>query len=163
MNWIKQILLLILLLLIQVLVLQNLHLVGLCHPYIYVLFLLYMPRLPRWAELLIAAALGCVMDIFCTSPGVHMAACVAVGFIRGLLLDRIGPESKRITGMISSASLGKVEFIKWTIWLVLCHHCLVFWLEAWSLQLLAWSLLCAIVSSVMTIVLAFGYNTLVHD
>lgn len=163
MNWIKQIILLLLLVLLQVLVFQNLHFMGICHPYIYVLFLLCMPVLPRWAELLIGAALGCVMDMFFLSPGVHMAACVALCYVRGRILEGMGPESKRIQGRIDSTALGLVEYIKWVIVLVLCHHILVFLLDAWSLHLLVWSLLSALLSSAITIAMVFGYNALTHD
>lgn len=163
MTWIKAILKLILLLLVQFLVFQNLHFMGICHPYIYILFLITMPQLPRWAELLVGAAMGLLMDMICVSPGVHMAACVAMMFLRGILLQHFVQDVKRVTGEIGSLEIGRIEFIRLAIWTTLCHHALIFLLEAWGTTHFMWVLLTTLVSSAITFGVVFGFDTLRHD
>lgn len=163
MRWIKQLFTFIGLLLVQVLVFQNLHFMGICHPFVYVLFLICMPQLPRWAEMLIGAVVGLIMDAFCYSPGVHMSACVAVMFLRGVLLEHLVQDAQRITGQITGASLGRSEFIRLALWLILCHHGLVFLLDAWSLQHILWLVLTVLVSGVMTFIVALIYDAINHD
>ena len=72
MDWTKQIVRYVVIMLLQVLLFDQLQLMGICHPYIYVLCLLMMPiTLPRISDMLIGAVVGLVMDIFCNSLGVH--------------------------------------------------------------------------------------------
>lgn len=163
MTWIKAILKLIALLLVQVLVFQNLHFMGICHPYVYILFLIIMPQLPRWAELLVGAAVGLLMDMICSSPGVHMGACVAMMFLRGILLQHFVQDAKRVTGEIDSLEIGRTEFIRLSVCSILCHHTLIFLLEAWGTTHLLWVLLTALVSSAVTISITLCFNALRHD
>ena len=66
MDWTKQIVRYIVVMMLQVLLFDQLQLWGACHPYIYILCLLMLPiTLPRSADLLIGAAVGLIMDIFC--------------------------------------------------------------------------------------------------
>lgn len=163
MIWIKQLFTFIGFLLLQVLVFQNLHFLGICHPFVYVLFLLCMPQLPRWAEMLIGAVVGLIMDAFCYSPGVHMAACVAVMFARGVLLENMVQDVWRIKGQITGESVGKSEFIHLALWLIMCHHSIVFLLDAWNVQHILWIALTLLVSGIMTFVMALIYDAINHD
>ena len=75
MVWIKQTGRFLLLLLLQVLLINNLQFLGVCHPYIYIFSLLVMPiTLPRWADMLIGGVVGLILDMFCNSLGVMLAA-----------------------------------------------------------------------------------------
>lgn len=83
-------------LLAQVLVLKRMT-VGLeAFPYIdillYPLFILLLPlRMPRPLVMLIAFAMGMLVDIFYNSPGVHASASVFTAFIRPIVLKRLEP------------------------------------------------------------------------
>ena len=159
MAWIRQIGCFVLLLLLQVLLINNLQFLGVCHPYIYILCLLMMPiTLPRWADMLIGAFVGLVVDIFCNSLGVHIAACVLLMYVRPYLIDAYVSDRERLIGDIDTQSIGVPDFIKYIVILVLLHHTMVFCLTAWSFSHFWFTLLEIVVSSAVSIVLIIGYD-----
>lgn len=159
MAWIRQIGRFVLLLLLQVLLINNLQFLGVCHPYIYILCLLMMPiTLPRWADMLIGAFVGLVVDIFCNSLGVHIAACVLLMYVRPYLIDAYVSDRERLIGDIDTQSIGVPDFIKYIVILVLLHHTMVFFLTAWSFSHFWFTLLEIVVSSAVSIVLIIGYD-----
>ena len=102
MDWSKQIGRYVLIMLLQVLVFNQLQLWGVCHPYIYVLCLLMMPiTLPLSVDMLIGAAAGFIMDIFCNSMGIHMASCILLMYARRYLLGVIVNDRERLNEQIS--------------------------------------------------------------
>lgn len=159
MAWIRQIGHFVLLLLLQVLLINNLQFLGVCHPYIYILCLLMMPiTLPRWADMLIGAFVGLVVDIFCNSLGVHIAACVLLMYVRPYLIDAYVSDRERLIGDIDTQSIGVLDFIKYIVILVLLHHTMVFCLTVWSFSHFWFTLLEIVVSSAVGIVLIIGYD-----
>jgi len=161
MDWTKQIGRYVLVMLLQVFLFNQLQLWGVCHPYVYVLCLLMMPiTLPHSADMLIGAAVGLVMDIFCNSLGVHTAACILIMFIRPYLLGLIVNDKDRLNEQISLRAVGMEAFAKYIVILVLVHHFAVFMLAAWSWAHIGFVLLETLVSAVFTIVLVIGYNML---
>lgn len=161
MIWIKQTGRFLLLLLLQVLLINNLQFLGVCHPYIYIFSLLVMPiTLPRWADMLIGGVVGLILDIFCNSLGVHIAACIMLMYVRPYLIGAYVSDRERLTDEIDVRSIGVVNFVKYTILLVLLHHTMVFFLTAWSVQHFWFTLLEVVVSSVVSIILIIGGDLL---
>ena len=161
MEWTKQIGRYLLILVLQVLLFDQLQLWGACHPYIYVLCLLMMPiTLPHSADMLIGAFAGFIMDIFCNSLGVHMAACILLMYIRPYLIGFIVNDKDRLNEQISLHAIGMEALLKYTVIMVLIHHLTVFSLAAWSWSHMGFVLLETIVSSTITILLVIGYNVL---
>lgn len=161
MDWIKQIGRYILVMLLQVLLLDQLQLWGACHPYLYILCLLMMPiTLPHSVSMVIGAAVGLVMDIFCNSLGVHTAACILLMFIRPYLIGVIVNDKDRLNEQISLRAIGMEALIKYVVILVLIHHLTVFLLAAWSWTHIGFVLLETLVSSLITISLIIAYNAL---
>lgn len=161
MEWTKQIGRYLLIMVLQVLLFDQLQLWGACHPYIYVLCLLMMPiTLPHNVDMLIGAFAGFIMDIFCNSLGVHMAACILLMYIRPYLIGFIVNDKDRLNEQISLHSIGMEALLKYTVIMVLIHHLTVFSLAAWSWSHMGFVLLETIVSSTITILLVIGYNVL---
>ncbi len=161
MEWTKQIGRYLLVMLLQVLLFDQLQLWGACHPYIYVLCLLMMPiTLPHSVDMLIGAFAGFIMDIFCNSLGVHMAACILLMYIRPYLIGVIVNDKDRLNEQISLHAIGMEALLKYTVIMVLIHHLTVFSLAAWSWSHMGFVLLETIVSSTITILLVIGYNVL---
>lgn len=161
MDWTKQLGRYIVVMLLQVLLFDQLQLLGVCHPYIYVLCLLMMPiTLPHSVDMLIGAAVGIVMDIFCNSLGIHMASCILIMFIRPYLIGAIVSDKDRLNEQISLRSIGMEALIKYVVILVLVHHLTVFTLAAWSWHHIGFVLLETLVSSIITILIIIGYNAL---
>lgn len=162
MKWVRIIAAALLLLFLQTTVFNNLHMFGVCHPFVYVLFLVCLPVMPRWAEQLIGFAMGIMMDCICSSPGIHTAACALVSWLKPMLLARMVQESERIVGPIIPQSTGIQPFIRLTVLLTMLHHLLVFSLDAWSWSLWYWVLIETVVSSAVTIGMIFVYGFLLH-
>lgn len=159
MEWIREIGRLLLLLALQVLLFDHLHIGIWGFPMVYVLFQLNMsPRLPRWTELLVGCGIGLVMDMWHTSLGIHMAACVAIAFLRPLLLGHFVQDIERVKDTISSQSIGTVEYVKCMVLLVIVHHFIVFSLESWNWQSWWIVLLQTLISSTLTLLIILGYD-----
>ena len=161
MDWTKQLGRYVLVMLLQVLLFDQLQLWGACHPYIYILCLMMMPiTLPHSVDMIIGAAAGLIMDIFCNSLGIHTASCILLMFIRPYLIGAIVNDKDRLNEQISSRAIGMEAMIKYVIILVIIHHLLVFSLAAWSWHHIGFVLLETIVSSLVTILVILGYNAL---
>lgn len=153
-DWLKYIGIFILLLLLQVLLLDNLHWFGLVHPFIYVWAIILLPiELPRWVQMLIGGAIGMVMDMFTHAPGIHMAGCVMTAYLRPLLVAGVMQDIDRMKGAITSDSIGMANWLRITAILVIVHHVIVFMLEAFSFSHFGFTLLQIIVSAVFSYVL----------
>ena len=161
MDWTKQIGRYIVVMLLQVLLFDQLQLWGVCHPYIYVLCLLMMPiTLPHSMDMMIGAAVGLMMDVFCNSLGIHMAACVLLMLIRPYLLGVIVNDKDRLNEQINLRTIGWEALIRYTVILVLVHHLTVFTLAAWNWNYIGFVLIETAVSSTVPILVVLGYNAL---
>ena len=161
MDWTKQIGRYIVVMLLQVLLFNQLQLWDVCHPYIYILCLLMMPiTIPHWLSMVLGAVAGLVMDVFCNSLGIHMAACILLMYIRPYLIGAIVNDKDRLNEQISLRAIGMEALIKYVVILVLIHHLTVFMLAAWSWQHFGFVLLETLVSSMITISIIIGYNAL---
>ena len=161
MDWTKQIGRYIVVMLLQVFLFDQLQLLGVCHPYIYVLCLLMMPiTLPHSADMMIGAVVGLIMDVFCNSLGVHTASCIFIMFIRPYMIGALVNDKDRLNEQISLRALGVEALFKYVVILVLVHHLMVFLLAAWSWSHIGFVLMETVVSSIITISVIMGYNAL---
>jgi len=161
MDWTKQIGRYIVVMLLQVLLFDQLQLWGLCHTYVYVLCLLMLPiTLPRSVDMLIGALAGLVMDVFCNSLGIHMAACILLMYVRPYVLGAIVNDKDRLNEQISTHTIGLGAMIQYVAILVLVHHFTIFLLAAWSWHHIGFVLLETIVSSIVTIAIIISHNVL---
>lgn len=161
MDWTKQLGRYIAVTLLQVLLFDQLQLLGVCHPYIYILCLLMMPiTLPHSVDMIIGAIIGLVMDVFCNSLGIHTAACILLMFVRPYLIGAIVNDKDRLNEQISLHAIGMEAMLKYVILLVVLHHLTVFALGAWSWQHIGFVILETLVSSTVTILVIMGYNAL---
>lgn len=146
----------VLLLLVQVLVLDHIDLAhGWLLPYLYVLFLLMLPlELPGWAGLLIGAVTGLVMDLFSSTPGMHMSACLVLMYARIHLLKLIAPREGYEFGMRATIpDMGLTWFVTYAGLLVLAHHLWLFMVELHSFRAFLGTFLRALLSSAFTLLL----------
>lgn len=161
MNIIKEIGRLLLVFALQVLLFDHLHIGSLGIVMMYILFLINLPtRTPRWAEMLIGVGVGMMMDIWHSSLGIHMAACVALTFVRPILLTNAIQDIERIKDNLSIKNIGPAEYTKCAVLLTVLHHFIVFSLEMWSIHMWWMVLLQTLVSSAMTLCVILGYEYL---
>ena len=148
------------LVLIQVLVLNNVHYLRVATPFLYLYILLKLPiQTPISRSLLFSFCLGLAVDIFSNTIGMHAAVCTFIGFIRErliqLFLDKKIPEGTKP----SFSSLGYGMFIRYTLLIVLIHHSLLFLIESFSLFDSLFLLLRIVASSLFTCLLIFIVET----
>src|SRR5690606_34328656 len=72
-----------LLLLLQVVVFNNMHIFGYITPYPYILFIILFPaNNDRYGLLLWSFLLGLILDMFSDSGGIHAASCLILAYYR---------------------------------------------------------------------------------
>ena len=90
----RNIIRLILFILLQVFVLNQvppLH--QYITPYIYFLFILWLPfSLSRSGLLVVSFITGICLDFFTKTPGLHAAACVLIGYLRPFLINLLSTD-----------------------------------------------------------------------
>jgi rod shape-determining protein MreD len=133
-NLVKNIVRFCLLILVQVYILNQvppLH--RLVTPYIYYLFILWLPfKMGRRTQMLLAFALGFTLDCFTNSYGLHAAACVLIAYIRpfliNVLISQEGTESNYYEPSIQS--MGLTPYLTYVTILTFIHHTFLFFLQA---------------------------------
>lgn len=140
--------------LIQVLVLNNIHFLRIATPFLYLYFLIKLPTgISKSAILLISFLTGCTIDMFSNTPGMHAAACTFVGFFRaGLIRFFIGKDI--LEGAYPSyAVFGTGGFLRYVSAFVLLHHLVLFLVESLTLFDPFFLLLRILSSTLITILL----------
>ena len=119
------------LLLIQVLLLNNIHFLGYINPYVYIIFILLMPfETPRAMLLIMAFAIGISVDFFSNSLGMHAAATVFAAYFRPGVMSLITSRKEYEPGVEPSiVDLGFQWFFMYALILVGLHHLVLFLLE----------------------------------
>ena len=101
----------------------------------------------------LSIAIGMVVDLFLHVPGVHMAACVAVSYLRPLVVSGFVQDIERMKGAIGISSLGADNYIRLLAILVAVHHTAVFLLEAFTFQHFGYTVLQIVLSGVISFAL----------
>jgi rod shape-determining protein MreD len=145
----------IFLVLLQVLILNNIEFSGFINPYLYVLFILLLPfETPKWVLLTVSFILGITIDIFSNTLGMHAFASVSIAYIRPYILKIFAPrEGYDATLKPGLQSFGIEWLIKYAVIMVLIHHTLLFYVEAFKFQLFFATLLRVILSTIFTVIL----------
>ena len=133
-SLVKNIVRFCLLILVQVYILNQvppLH--RLVTPYIYYLFILWLPfKMGQRTQMLLAFALGFTLDCFTNTYGLHAAACVLIAYIRpfliNVLISQEGTESNYYEPSIQS--MGFTPYLTYVTILTFVHHTFLFFLQA---------------------------------
>ena len=143
----------IVLALIQVLILNNIHLGGYINPYLYVLFILLLPiNTPKWLLLILCLFGGLVIDTFSNTMGLHAAACVFVGYCRPYLLKVMAPREGYVFDAKPNLSTMSLRwFFTYASIMVVLHHLVLFYLEIFRFSEFFGTLFRVILSSGLTI------------
>ena len=133
-NLIKNIIRFSLFILVQVFVLDQippLHHVA--TPYIYFLFILWLPfKMGRRTVMVLALALGFSLDCFTKTYGLHAALCVLIAYLRPFLINLLISQERAESNYNepSVKSMGFAPYFTFVAILTLLHHSLLFFLEA---------------------------------
>ena len=135
------------LVLLQVLILNNVHIAGYATPFLYIyLILKFESDTPRNALMLWAFFLGLAVDVFSDTPGMNAAATVLLAFLR-----LFGPRDTLDTLVPAIRTRGILPFLKYLVVSVLVHHGLLLTLEFFSFAHIGTLLLRIAASTLLTV------------
>lgn len=126
------------LLFLQVLIVNNIRLGNLIHPYVYVLFVMLLPfDMPKWKLIINGFIIGFAVDIFNGTPGLNAAATVMMAYLRPSIIS-VTTRKSDIEGKSSPtvSEMGTQWFILYSILLLIIHNLTLFLLEAFSFRLI---------------------------
>lgn len=156
----KNIIRFIFFILVQVFVLNQvppLH--HLATPYLYYLFILWLPfQMGRRMLMLCAFILGLTLDYFTSTPGLHAASCVLIAYIRPFLINLLIPQEGADTNYNepSIKSMGFAPYFTYIAFLTLMHHSFLFLLEAMQfggiLYFILKTILCTAISLLLILI-----------
>lgn len=131
--WFYKVLWIIALWAIQVLVFNQIHILGCITPLISVYFLLLFPKnISRSALLVWGFAAGILIDLFSGTPGVVSASMTLTAFFLPSLLKLFVSKDAPEDLVPSIRSMGKWKFFQLLFLATLLHHIAFFLLEAFS-------------------------------
>ncbi len=139
------------LLVVQVVVLDHIHLFGYATPMLLVYAIIMLPlTTPRWASLLLGFLLGLVSDIFTNTPGVATITLTFVAFVQPMLLSRVVPQDAMEGLSPSLKNLGWAKYLLFSGVLTAVYSLLVVMLENFSFVRPLWMLWNVVGSALLT-------------
>ncbi len=125
----------VILALIQVLIFNHIHLFGYATAYIYLLFLLKLPRHTSRNELLIwGFFFGLVVDIFGNTPGINAMAVTAVAFTRNSIMSAFIKKETADDFIPGIHSIGTLKYLSYALICVLQFYIVLFLLELFTIN-----------------------------
>lgn len=125
-DFVRNLIRFMLLIMVQVYVLNTIpHLHQFITPYIYFLFILWLPfNISRIGLLITGFITGMTLDFFALTPGLHAAACVLVAYARPFIINILTPKetSEFNYREPSPKSLGWTPYFVYIFVLTLLHH-----------------------------------------
>jgi hypothetical protein len=122
----------IILLLVQYILCQMVPIAGYITPYIYYVYILWLPfTISKSALLWISALYGLCLGYLLLSPGLHAAACVLIAYFRPYLLSVLLVKDVKDINFAepSFKSMGFVPYITYVVILTLIHHLYIIFLQ----------------------------------
>ena len=101
-------------------------------PYIYFLFIIWLPyRIARFSLMIVAFLLGITLDYFLDTPGLHAAACVLIAYIRPFLINMLIPQegAEQSYSAPSIVSMGWAPYATYVLILTFMHNAYLVLLE----------------------------------
>lgn len=122
--------------LVQVFVLNYVHLFGCVNAYLYLLALLMLPfELPLGLQYLIGFATGFLIDMFTMTYGINTSACVLMMFVRPYLVMALN--GRKTDDMVDKPLPGVKDFrwlLAYTVILVFLHQFATVMLETFTFR-----------------------------
>jgi rod shape-determining protein MreD len=142
--------------LLQVWVLNNLHLFRIVEPFLYIYVILKLPmQISRSLGILISFLLGFTIDVFSNTPGMHAAACTLIGFLRHPLIGMYVEKELAEHATPAYHTFGTAAFMRYAVTLIAIHHVTLFLIESVSLFDPAYLFLRILASVVLTTLCIF--------
>ena len=140
------------LILLQILILNHIHILGIATPFLYIYFILKMPSgTSRNVLMLWAFFLGLIIDIFSNTPGMNAAASVALAFVRPTYLRLFTPRDlfDNITPSLKTMSLA--SFLKYSVACVFTQLFVLLTIEFFSFNSIGMMLIRIVSCTILTV------------
>ena len=149
----------VLFLLIQIIILNEIPPIHqFITPYIYFLFLLWLPfGTSRLTVTILGFLLGYSLDIFTNTPGLHAAACTLIGYVRPSILNLLLSQetSEELNREPSVGSMGWGPYFVYVIILTFLHHFYLVLLEWLQFGSFIYFIGKVVATSLMSVLLIF--------
>lgn len=130
-NILRGIFYFVVLVLIQILVLNNIHFLRMATPFLYLYFIIKMPVGTSQSKVVFFSFLiGFVIDLFSNTGGMHAAACTFAGFVRQPLISLFMGKDLAEGLYPSYRTFGYGGFFRYVLAFVLIHHVALFLIES---------------------------------
>ena len=144
----------VVLVLVQGLVFNHIHLFHCATPLLYIVMVLHFRRNhPRWSVLLWSFMLGLCIDVFANTPGVAAASMTFIALLQPYLLELFVSRDSPDDLEPSMRTIGAGKYIFYVTVIVLVYNLLFFTLETFNFFNWVQWLLCIGGSSVLTLAL----------
>lgn len=139
---------------LQVFLVRNLVLFDTAFCFVYVAFLLFLPfEMDSFLLLLLGFGTGLLVDVFYDTLGIHAAASVLLTFLRPYVIGVMTPRGGYELSMrLSLQGMGFNWFATYVLILTFIHHLALFAIEASQLNLIFFTVLKAVASTLFTCV-----------
>lgn len=119
--------------LLQALILNNIHFFGYATPFLYVYLLLkFNANMSRYALLLWGFAIGLAVDIFSNTPGVNAAATTLLALTRPTFIKLFAPRDSSDDMVPGFRDMGTGSFMRYTTVSLLLHQTVLIILVTFS-------------------------------
>ena len=158
-----QFIVLFLALVVLQLVCNKIVLFNIAMPVVFIYFILRLPvNLHSGWVLTVAFFSGLLMDIFTNTPGMNSLACTMMAAVRRPLFNLfVSRENDMNIPIPSVDSMGIGDYFKYMATLVTIYCALIFLIQAFSLHNIVLTLARIAGSSILSIIIIFGLDSLV--
>ena len=159
-DLIQRIVAFVVLVVVQALVLNHIHLFGVATPLFYVYFVLLFPRnYPKWGVLLWSFALGLIVDMFYNTPGMAAASMTLIGAIQPYYFEMFISRDAAENLQPSMDNIGWVKYFYYSLVLVIIYCLVFFTLDVFTFyNWLEW-IKCVVGSSAITLLMILTFET----
>ena len=160
--YLKEVLVFILLILLQVLLLNRINVFGIATPVLYLYFLLKLPIGRNQFFVIISGfLLGLIIDIFLNTPGMNAAATTIMAAFRKPVIN-LFYDTEIYDEYVPGINTAAAPFVRFTIFMVLTHLTLLFFIESFTLFNLLNTVIRIISSSIISILLILALDGLTY-
>ena len=141
---------------------NNIHLLGVAIPFLYIYFIIRLPLSlsVNWT-LTLAFILGLVIDIFSNTPGMNALACTVVAFLRKPILNLYTPRGEDYSESEPSIrNFGMSLFVRYVLTFSLCFCTLLFVIESFSFFDIGRLIVRILASTILTFLVILGMDSL---
>ena len=132
-NYIRLLLITLLLILLQTTIFNRFQLFGWGTPYLFIYLLIKLPvGMSRWLVLTSAFLAGMLLDIFTTTPGLNAGTLTLAAMLRPIAIELFLPKDIVYSYMPSPKIVGNGPFWRYAAAIIVFHHFVLVFFEMFS-------------------------------